>query len=882
MQLRPRNRFAAALLAVVAYGLVISATGVAADLPRLTVEEFRLPNGMLFLMVRRPAMPQVACRLAIRAGSALEQTGKTGIAHMLEHMLFKGTRNFGTLDPDRDRELQAQIESTYQKIQRERSKRQPDQERIAAGLSEMATLRRQVKEIFVPQAFSSQLNRNGAVGVNAFTSRDQTQYMASVPSDMLEQWFSIVSEQVFEPSWREFYVEKEVVQREWAFRYVNSPSGAAWLDLNATAYTAHPYRNPVIGWPSDMQRFSTSDAAAFHARYYTPTNAVCVLVGDVDTQQVKEWARRYFGRYPAGPPAPEAVTNEPEQAGPRQNIRYLKGARTPLVYLGFHGPKMGTDDFYALDALTMILSYGRSARLTQRLVNQGRAVSAWAHNPDNRYAGLILVGGSPVDLPGLTPKDDPDASRSDWRSRYLDACRQLEADLLEEIGVLKQEPVADRDLKRILKMNQRDFIDRMRSNESLAGTLATLEVQVGWDYLNRYLAAMANVTAADIQRVARRYFVPENRSSIYVIPGGRPDKPPESYREIRSVGTSAAGERTEPVDFANRSRYPTPDNWRHPLSFDRQPEKISYPPPQRLSIGQTEVFFIPDRQLPLVDLALIIRTGRVDLRPDQAGLAQLLESVLIAGGTISKSPEALAMALDESAVRLSVTIGEESAAVRLSVLKSDWEKGLALLREILLEPAFDPEVLNAARGQLVAGLKRQGEDARAVAFREAKRWHFKNHPYGRDPLEAVDIIPTLAVEDLTQFLRRHFVPANMVIAASGDIGQDKLVAGLTAFLGALPQESPPVRRLKDPTATPPVLALLDKPGQVQAQIALMLPGIQRSHPQFWDLSFLSQIFGGSDSLLYTRLRSDLGARLFGQFPSVLYVAGRFSARVCGV
>jgi predicted Zn-dependent peptidase len=304
MQLRPRNRFAAALLAVVAYGLVISATGVAADLPRLTVEEFRLPNGMLFLMVRRPAMPQVACRLAIRAGSALEQTGKTGIAHMLEHMLFKGTRNFGTLDPDRDRELQAQIESTYQKIQRERSKRQPDQERIAAGLSEMATLRRQVKEIFVPQAFSSQLNRNGAVGVNAFTSRDQTQYMASVPSDMLEQWFSIVSEQVFEPSWREFYVEKEVVQREWAFRYVNSPSGAAWLDLNATAYTAHPYRNPVIGWPSDMQRFSTSDAAAFHARYYTPTNAVCVLVGDVDTQQVKEWARRYFGRYPAGPPAP--------------------------------------------------------------------------------------------------------------------------------------------------------------------------------------------------------------------------------------------------------------------------------------------------------------------------------------------------------------------------------------------------------------------------------------------------------------------------------------------------------------------------------------------------------------------------------------------------
>ncbi|MGD8949259.1 MAG: pitrilysin family protein, partial [Desulfobacterales bacterium] len=268
------------------------------------VEEFTLDNGMLFLVVNRPAMPQVAVRLAIRAGSALEETGKTGIAHLLEHMMFKGTKNFGTLDRARDQELQKKIEDAYQVVLKEEESRHPDRELIQNKLAEMDSLRREVQSIFVPQALSSQLGRNGAVGINAFTSQDQTQYIASVPSDMLEQWFSIISEQIFEPSWREFYVEKEVVQREWAFRYVNNPAGAAWLDLDATAYTAHPYRNPTIGWRSDMERFNTTDAMAFHRRYYNPTNAVCVLVGDLTVEKARRLAKIYFERYPYGTRSP--------------------------------------------------------------------------------------------------------------------------------------------------------------------------------------------------------------------------------------------------------------------------------------------------------------------------------------------------------------------------------------------------------------------------------------------------------------------------------------------------------------------------------------------------------------------------------------------------
>ena len=390
-----------------------AAADTALDL-NINVQSFTLDNRMLFLVVERPATPQVAVRLAIRAGSALEETGKTGIAHLLEHMLFKGTKNFGSLDHKKDFKLQNRIEAAYQVVLEEQKKRQPDTALIEKKTAEMEALRREVQKIYVSQAFSAQLGKNGAVGVNAFTSKDQTQYVASVPSDMLEQWFSIASEQIFEPAWREFYVEKEVVQREWAFRYINDPGGAAWLDLATTAYTAHPYRNPVIGWKSDMKKYATGDAIAFHKKFYNPSNAVCVLVGDLSLTRARQLAKTYFGRYPSGQRAPESVTREPVQQGPRKNIRYLKGARTPLVRIGFHGARMGTDDFYALDAMTMILSQGRSARMNQEIIYKGLAQSAWAYNPDNRYGGMIILGGTPNE-PQLAKKQGGAAMKQSGR-----------------------------------------------------------------------------------------------------------------------------------------------------------------------------------------------------------------------------------------------------------------------------------------------------------------------------------------------------------------------------------------------------------------------------------------------------------------------------------
>ena len=821
----------------------------------LDVKEFRLNNGMLFLIVERPAAPQIAFRLAIRAGSALEENGKTGIAHMLEHMLFKGTKNFGTLNYEKDEALQTQIEAAYQFVLQEQAKRNPDRDVMNKKLAEMDELRLQVQNIYVPQAFSSQLGKNGAVGVNAFTTKDQTQYMVSVPSDMLEQLFSILSEQIFEPAWREFYVEKEIVQREWAYRYINDAGGAAWLDLSTTAYTAHPYRNPVIGWKSDMEKFSTADAVAFHEKYYNPTNAVCVLVGDVTVESVKKLAEIYFERYPAGRLSPVNVTQEPEQHGPRNNIRFLKGARTPLVRIAFHGAQMGTRDFFALDAMTMILSQGRSARITQNIINKGLAVSAWAYNPDNRYSGMIVFGGSPNEPAEVK---NSEISEDEKRRSYLKACEELETELLAEAEKMKSELVSEHELKRIKILNRREFIESMRSNDRLARTLATLEIQTGWRYLADYLHEIESITPEDIRTAARKYIRTDNKSSVYVIPGGRPDRPPVNYSEVRSISGSAAARTLHHGKYDNISLYPTPLGWKHPLSFKRQPSKIEYAKADKFEVADTTVFYLPDTELPLIELTILVKAGSVDVADSKTGLADLLSSVIIRGGTETYSPPELARVLDENAIQIGVSIGEEQSAIHLSVLKDYWEEGLRLLQEVLTRPGFDPGVLEVAKRREMIGLQRQGGDAQSVAMREGMIWHFNNHPYGRDPLLGLKTIPAVTREDLIQFLSTHFVPSNMVAAVSGDIEKDQIVSGLGNLLHALPKTKAPVRELDSPVENLPVFVLINKPGQVQSQIIMTLPSVKRTHPDYWKASLLMNIFGGSDSLMYTRLRDDLG------------------------
>jgi zinc protease len=196
--------------------------------------------------------------------------------------------------------------------------------------------------------------------------------------------------------------------------------------------------------------------------------------------------------------------------------------------------------------------------------------------------------------------------------------------------------------------------------------------------------------------------------------------------------------------------------------------------------------------------------------------------------------------------------------INLSVIKDDWEKGLEILNQILMEPRFDEAVLEVVKGQVLTALEREGEDARAVAGREGTIWQFQDHPYGRDPLKGRITIPEITRSDLLAFVHRYFVPSNMVVAVAGDIEKEGALADIKEFLEACPKAAAPQRRVEEPGETPPVLAFIHKPGQVQSQVVLGLRSVTRSHPAYWKMSLLMDIFGGGDSMMYTRLRDDLG------------------------
>jgi len=257
-------------------------------------------------------------------------------------------------------------------------------------------------------------------------------------------------------------------------------------------------------------------------------------------------------------------------------------------------------------------------------------------------------------------------------------------------------------------------------------------------------------------------------------------------------------------------------------------------------------------------MTVYVKAGAVDLQDSKAGLADLLDTTIIRGGTESRSPVELAVLLDDNAIKMGVDIGLEETAIRLSVMSADWEKGLGILQEVLTRPRFDAKVLEVAKEQELADLGRQGEDAQAVAMRESMIWHFKGHPYGRDPLAAIRVIPSITRDDLQHFLSSHFVPADMVVAVSGDIQPGQVRESLGRFISGLPAGAAPQRHLAQPSPTPPVLTLIHKPGQVQSNVVALLPGITRADPRYWKSNLLMSVFGGSDSLMYTRLRDDLG------------------------
>ena len=489
-----------------ALGLALAFAGLASGFAQqVPVEEHTLSNGMKLLMVERHHSPAVAGGWVARVGSVNERPGITGIAHLFEHMMFKGTPTIGTSDAKRDAEIIEQQEQVRDVMRREETKMRlavrrgeiDDMVKPENKTERYRELEAQFKELIAAQRkvlvkneFDRIYTTAGASGMNAFTSNDMTGYFITVPANKLELWAWMESERLLRPVFREFYAERDVVFEERRMRTESTPLGKFQESLEALFWESHPYGWPVIGWPSDIPAITKAQADEFYALHYAPQNITLILVGDFKADEAVKLCERYFGRIPRGEQnAPEIVTLEVSQkVEKRMNA---EAEANPQVDILWHTPATGHPDAHALEVLAAVLS-GRSGRLHKALVlGDEVATSAFAHQMARKYAGMFNIGGEAKD-----PKMPSD----------------VEAAIYEEVERLKNEPVSARELQKVKNNFAAMAVRRTSSNFHLLVQLIQYEGGGDWKSINTEIPGILKVTAEDIQRVAEKYLVKENRT----------------------------------------------------------------------------------------------------------------------------------------------------------------------------------------------------------------------------------------------------------------------------------------------------------------------------------------------------------------------------------
>ncbi|MDE2485680.1 MAG: insulinase family protein, partial [candidate division NC10 bacterium] len=409
------------------------------------VTESALENGLKILLLEEHKAPVVTVHVWYRVGARNEQPGTTGLSHLLEHMMFKGTSKVG------------------------------------------------------PGQFSRIIKKNGGRD-NAFTSEDYTGYFETFASDRVELALTLEADRMrgllLDP--KEVASEKKVVMEERRLRTDDDPVSALREAMAAAAFQAHPYRQPVIGWMTDIEKLAREDLARYYNTYYVPNNAVLIVVGDFKSDELLPKIRQHFGPIPRAADPPTVRSVEPEQRGER-TLLLKKEAELPFVFMGYHVPNLKHPDNFALEVLAYILSGGKSARIYKSLVYEKQ---------------LALFAGGGYDRESIDPNLFPlYASVMPGKT-----AEQVEQALTAEIERVKNEPISDRELQKAKNQVEAGFLFGQDSVFNLARQLAEYEIVAGWRAWEAYLPGVRAVTAADLQRVAKAYLTPDNRTVAVLIP----------------------------------------------------------------------------------------------------------------------------------------------------------------------------------------------------------------------------------------------------------------------------------------------------------------------------------------------------------------------------
>jgi predicted Zn-dependent peptidase len=461
------------------------------------VTEFTLANGMHFIILERHEAPVVSFHTYVNAGAVDDPEGKTGLAHMFEHMAFKGTETIGTKNWPEEKKAMAAIEELYDRLEQERRKgSHADAKKIEALEAEVKAAIEKADSYVAPNLYPTVIEENGGVGLNAFTALDSTQFFYSLPANRIELWFLLESGRFLHPVFREFYKERDVVAEERRMRVDSDPQGKLLEELNAAAFEAHPYRRPPAGWASDIQSLRVRDAEQFFKTYYVPGNITIAIVGDVDPKQVRAFSEKYFERLPRGSLPPLVHTTEPVQDGPRQV--QVESPAQPFEVVAYKRPDQYDKDDPVFDVISSILAGGRTGILYKEMVRDKQialAAGAEADMPGSKYPNLFVFYAFPT--LGHTVAEDQT--------------------MLDQIIVQFESKKVDAEaLARVKTKTRAGLIRRLDSNSDLAQLLTEYYGAYGdWRKLFTSLDDIDKVTADEVQRVARKYFVTNARTVAF-------------------------------------------------------------------------------------------------------------------------------------------------------------------------------------------------------------------------------------------------------------------------------------------------------------------------------------------------------------------------------
>lgn len=485
--------FVVFLASILISGNTLANTAYAYDLDK-KVREYTLENGLRVLIVERHFSPTVSLYIRHKVGAVDESNDQTGAAHLLEHMLFKGTKTIGAKDFRREQPLLEKIRTIIKAIDAESMKGETADKKKLENLNQRLTsLQEEARNLFKENEIDRLYTENGGLDMNAYTGYDQTTYFVNLPSNKLELWARIESDRMVNPVFRDFYSERNVVIEERKQTVGSNPGRQLMEQFLATAFLVHPYRRPILGWESEMRFLDIDYLRDFFTAYHAPDNTIVAVAGDVNPDEVMQIIRKYFGPIPKQGTPVRHIPEEPKQSGERR-IEFISDANPELI-IGYHKPTLPAYDDYVFDIIDTILSRGRTSRLHKSLIEEKHIATRIDTSngfPGARHPNLFVFFAAP---------------------RYPHTNDEIEKAVYEEIARLHNEPIPEYEIEKAKNQLKADFLRSLDSNKGLAGMLSYYEAIAGdYRYIANHLEIIDKIKADDIIRVAQKYLVNENRT----------------------------------------------------------------------------------------------------------------------------------------------------------------------------------------------------------------------------------------------------------------------------------------------------------------------------------------------------------------------------------